>query len=515
MFAAVRRRAAQIGKFHSRKKKMKFHSAGEKRKFYRNMRENQSARQIGVASLSLLMLLGPFAILLLIGFVLCGGSHLFSGHSGHAVGSLAAVAPVLVAGNIKLLRQRDHELRSEGMALINTAAEHKRGFTDDERKRIDAIKAEREVLAGDIERTEAFLDAERGATPTEPSKDKTMGFKNMGEQLQAIKTAAVSNSRVIDPRLNAGPQGANETVDSEGGFLIAPQYTEDLLQRTYDTGQVASRCYTQPMSSNRLVMNAVDEKSRVDGSRWGGLQAFWANEAGLYTGSKPKFRQIQLTANKLIGLVYATEEQLADGPALEAYIQRAVPNEFAFKIDDAIINGPGNGQPLGVLNSAAFIQTLKEGGQLTGTIVTNNILKMWKRMYGPSRQNAVWFINQDTEDQLYALVLGSGTAVQLLYTPPGTRGNQYGLLLGRPVIPIEQCQSLSTQGDIILADMSQYILGQRGGLRADSSMHVSFLTGENAFRFMLRLDGQPWWSTPLTPKNGANTQSPFIVLQSR
>jgi HK97 family phage major capsid protein len=495
--------------------KMKFRSAGEKRKFYRNMRENVSARQIGVAGFSLLALLGPLALLLLVGVALFGGFHLFSGQSGHGVA--LAVAPVLVAGNIKLLRQKDSDLRTEGMALINAAAEHKRGFTDEERKRIDAIKSERAVLAGDIERTESFLDAERSAVPVvnAPAVDRKMGFKSLGEQLQAIKTAAVTNSRVVDPRLSAGPQGANETVDSEGGFLIAPEYTADLLQRTYDTGQVASRCYQQPMSSNRLVMNAVDEKSRVDGSRWGGLQAFWANEAGAYTGSKPKFRQIQLTAQKLMGLVFATEEQLADGPALESYIQRAVPSEFAFKIDDACINGPGDGQPLGVLNSAAFIQVLKEAGQVTGTIVTNNVLKMWKRLYGPSRQNAVWFINQDTEDQLYSLVLGAGTAVQLLYTPPGTRGNQYGLLLGRPVIPIEQCQSLSTQGDIILADMSQYILGQRGGLRADSSMHVAFLTGEQAFRFMLRLDGQPWWSTALTPKNGANTMSPFVVLQSR
>jgi HK97 family phage major capsid protein len=272
-----------------------------------------------------------------------------------------------------------------------------------------------------------------------------------------------------------------------------------------------------PMTSNRLIMNAVDEDSRADGSRWGGIQAFWQYEASLYTGTKPKFREMQLVANKLTGLCYATEEQLADGMALEAYINEAFPDEFAFKIDDAVINGPGAGAPLGINTSAAPIVIAKESGQAAATIVTSNILKMWARLYGRSRQNAVWFVNQDIEPQLYPLTLGSGTAVILLYTPPGVNGNgaPYGLLMGRPVIPIEQAATLGTQGDMMLTDASQYILGTKGGVRADSSIHVAFLTGEQAFRFMLRLDGQPMWKKPLTPKNGSNTLSPFVTLATR
>ena len=73
------------------------------------------------------------------------------------------------------------------------------------------------------------------------------------------------------------------------------------------------------------------------------------------------------------------------------------------------------------------------------------------------------------------------------------------------VIPIEQAATLGTQGDIMLADMTQYLLAQRADVRADTSIHVAFLTGEQAFRFMLRLDGQPTWKKPLTPYQGALT----------
>ena len=306
-------------------------------------------------------------------------------------------------------------------------------------------------------------------------------------------------------------------MDAEGGFLIAPQITTGIMTRTYELGVLSSRTFGMPMASNRMIINAVDEDSRANGSRWGGIQAYWQAEASSYTSTKPKFRQMQFTANKLIGMAFVTEEQLDDAPALEAYLGTAFPDEFSFKIDDAIYNGSGAGIPLGVLTSGAALQVAKDGGQTAKTITTTNVLNMWARLWAPSRKNACWFINQDAEPQLYPLTLGTGTAVVLLYTPPGAYGNNtgYGLLMGKPVIPIEQAATLGTSGDLVLADMSQYILAKKGGLRADTSIHVSFLTGEQAFRFMLRLDGQPTWKKPLTPKNGTNTLAPFITLQAR
>jgi HK97 family phage major capsid protein len=361
-------------------------------------------------------------------------------------------------------------------------------------------------------RDAAAGEGARAATPNAAEKP----WNSLGEQLLAIVAHAKSNGRVADDRLFAAAQGASE-IPSDGGFLIAPQYVTELLRRTYSGGEILSRCASMQMNSNRMVLNAVDEDSRADGSRWGGLQAFWLAEAGTYTGSKPKFREMIMNANKLIGLLYATEEQLQDGPALMSFVNEAFPQEFTFKIEDAVLNGVGAGQPLGVNNSGAVIAVAAEGGQTAGTIVTNNILKMKTRLFSTSFKTAVWLANQDTESQLFPLTLGTGTAVQLLYTPPGVMGNNtpYGLLMGRPVIFVEQAATLGTQGDIMLCDFQQYLLAKRSELRADSSIHVSFLTGEQAFRFELRVDGQPTWKKPLTPKNGANTLSPFVALASR
>ena len=103
---------------------------------------------------------------------------------------------------------------------------------------------------------------------------------------------------------------------------------------------------------------------------------FWPTgwqKRGTYQPTKPKFREMQFVANKLIALSYATEEQLADGPAWQAYVNEAVPQELAFQIDTAVYSGPGAGAPLGILNSGAVLVVPKVGGQAAATIVTANI----------------------------------------------------------------------------------------------------------------------------------------------
>ncbi|MHB8303349.1 MAG: phage major capsid protein [Acidobacteriaceae bacterium] len=423
--------------------------------------------------------------------------------------------------NIKQLRQQKVDTLAKAKAISALAGTENRTLTEAEGVEFDATMSQVTKIQADVERAERLLDMERSASGTavvEVGVDLATKkpWANFGEQLIAVRNAAVS-PRNTDVRLLAA-LGSNESVPAEGGFLVEPEFAKEIWQRTYDVGLVSKRCFDMSMKTNRLVMNAVDEDSRVDGQRWGGLLAYWEGESNPYQGVKPKFRQMQLVANKLTGLCYITEEQLEDADATQKYIDTAFPEEFAFRIDDAILNGTGAGMPLGVQTSNAPIVVAPAAADTNHNPSTADILQMWSQMWARSRKNACWFINQQVEPGLYPLTLGSPSLGQILmYTPPGINGNNsgYGLLMGKPVIPVEQASALGTQGDILLADMSQYLLARKGGIRADSSMHVAFLTGEMAFRFMLRLDGQPLWKKPLTPKNGTTLLSAFITLGAR
>jgi HK97 family phage major capsid protein len=423
--------------------------------------------------------------------------------------------------NIKALRQRAHEQKKVLRSLLDgAAAENRVDLNEAEGAKYDETLKALAQTEKSIEREEAFLDRERNAPSIEDANgagQEAKGFASFGEFLRAVVMHSKTMGRTSDPRLVASAAGLSEAVPSDGGFLVQKDFSAELITRVYQTGQIASRVRRIPISpnANGVKINAIDEDSRADGSRWGGVQAYWVNEAASFTSSKPKFRQIELQTQKLIALCYSTDELLADAAALEAVISQAFAEEMMFKLEDAIMNGTGAGQPLGILNSGAVISVAKDSGDSTATVSTNDVLNMWSRLFAPSRQNAAWFINQDIEPKLFPLTLGSGTAVQLLYTPPGERGNQYGMLLGRPVIPTEHQATLGTTGDIVLADLSQYLMVDKGAPRQDYSMHVNFLSDEGVFRFVYRVDGQPAWKKMLTPKNGTNTLSPFVELATR
>jgi HK97 family phage major capsid protein len=435
--------------------------------------------------------------------------------------------------NIKAIRQRKTELTKVARGLLDAAAKENRDMNEAESAKYDETVKALVGVEESLVREEKVLEFERSiGTVIDPNEEAAMragvqpqakGFGSFGEFLIACVKAERSSGRLVDPRLiQATASGTSEAVPSDGGFLVQKDFSAELLKRTYETGQISQRVRRIPISSNAngVKINAIDEDSRADGSRWGGVLAYWANEADTATATKPKFRRVELNLQKLLGLCYATDELLQDSAALEAVIMQAFPEEFTFKTEDAFFNGTGAGQPLGILNSGALITQAHDSGDSGDTISTADVLNMWNRCWGRSRQNAVWYIDQSVEPKLFALVLGSGTAVQLLYTPPGgsvqmPNNGQYGLLLGRPVIPVEHCAQLGSPGDIVLADMSQYVVIDKGAPQAASSIHVRFLNDETTFRFVYRIDGQPAWKKPLTPKSGGPTLSPFVILDDR
>lgn len=409
-------------------------------------------------------------------------------------------------------------------ALVNAAVTAGRAMTDEETSQFNALETDIKGLeatiqaAHDLEVRNAALNTPVNQPIWAQPKSQDKPWKSLGEQLAAVRNAALPGGSV-DPRLTIkAASGLNESIGSDGGFLVEQDFVAELLKRAYETAILASKIKKIPLSTNAnsLKINAIDETSRVNGSRWGGIQAFWEGEAEQYTAKKPKFRPMNLNLKKLTGLCYATDELLEDAAALEAVISEGFAEEFGFKIDDAIINGTGAGMPQGIMNSNALVAVAKENGQAAATITVENIVKMWARCWGRSRQNAEWYINQDIEPQLYTMSLAVGTGGVPVYMPTnGLSGSPYGTLFGRPVIPLEQCQTLGTVGDIILGDLSQYVAIDKNGINAASSIHVRFDYGETAFRFTYRIDGQPIWNAPLQPFKGSNTLSPFVALAAR
>lgn len=306
--------------------------------------------------------------------------------------------------------------------------------------------------------------------------------------------------------------GLGSATGSSGGFLMQEDLAEGLWRQVQQHGRIIRRCRLQPVTGRGATLSvpAIDERSRANGSRLGGVALKWVKPGELLPQSKPGFSTIRFEPKKLAGVVYATDELIDDIPAFAAYFEQSAAGEVAFDVEDAIIGGTGVGEPLGIANSPAAIEVSKEDGQAASTIHPVNFAKMAARLWSASHDNAVWLMS----NEVYEAVLNIPTSEWfegIVTAADGRRRLQQ--------IPVELCEytaPLGQRGDVVLADFSQYALSERkqaaGVLQ---SIHVRFIHDETAFRVVARVDGAPLWASPITPKNGESTQSPFVLLGAR
>lgn len=342
--------------------------------------------------------------------------------------------------------------------------------------------------------------------------DTGAGF---GEFLQAVYRAGAGAG--MDRRLLATATGMGEAVGADGGFAVPMEYAAGIEKEMWESGQILSRVNERPIQGNAITFTVIDETSRADGSRRGGVRAYWVDEGTAPDASRIKLARVEMKLRKLGAFGYISDELMADAPALAAELTEAFREEIMFEVEDSLLNGTGAGQPQGVLNANCLVTVTEETGQSPDTIVYENVQKMWARMPAGSRGRSAWFIHYDAEPQLNQMSMVIGTGGVPVYLPPGGLSTSpYGTLFGRPVIPTEYNAALGDLGDIVLADWGRYrVIRASQGVEQAQSMHVRFSQGEQTFRAFYRVDGQAIPRSAITPKNGSNTLSPFVVLSAR
>ncbi len=365
-------------------------------------------------------------------------------------------------------------------------------------------------------------------TPGAETLDPKGGFVNFADYATAVfkdevfrGQPAKQDKRLMVYQEKAAGEGLEEGTDSEGGFLIPEEFRAELLTMAVEKSELMARCMQIPMAVNTIGIPYIKDTTRATGTIHGGVRLYWVDEEGTKTKSKPSFGKITMVLHKLAGLCYASDEILQDSPiTLQPLLTNAFTDAFAWTMDGVLLNGTGGAQPLGVLVAPAVISITKETGQAADTIMFENIIKMYARMPARNKANAVWLANEDTFPQLASMSYPVGTSGIPVWLPAGgVSGKPYDTLMGKPLLRCEHCPKLGDAGDISFLDWSQYLLGQKrgagAGIQTASSMHFKFDTDEMAFRFVFRVDGQPWWPSEMTPRKSDSTISPYIKIAAR
>lgn len=344
-----------------------------------------------------------------------------------------------------------------------------------------------------------FGSEEVRAAQSRVEKSQKRGLEKVEKQLAKEGRAAATGGMTVG-------------VPSEGGLFLQGETSTELMTNGFNNSEILPRTAKRTLTATQYVkIIGIDEQSRVDGSRGGGIRVYTNKELGEYTASKTKFAEIRVEPQKLTGLFPASDEMMRNVTFLGQEVRQLFGEEFAFKCQNLAIRGSGAGEALGVLTSNCKVSVAKESGQKAKTINTTNLSKMWARFSG---KNPAWFINRDCGPELDQLSITSGTSA---LEPRFVTYDAQGIMRikGAPVIPIEQCETCGTVGDIILADWSQYVCADMGDIQEAMSIHVDFVYGQQLFRFTYYFDGQPRWKSPITPFKGSDSVSPIVVLATR
>lgn len=342
-------------------------------------------------------------------------------------------------------------------------------------------------------------------------------FKYWGEFLEATYTAQKGGP--VDPRLkyfqDEEPSGNTRkdmsgSTGTNGGYLIPVEQLTRLMAAMSEASIVRRYATIIPMRRRQISIPALDQTQTLAAGvpRWfGGLQFYWIGEGEQKPASDPKFREINLVAKKLVGFTRSSDELLDDAAiSLEAFLQG--PLGFAggasWMEDYAFLWGKGAAQPLGIFNSPALL-TIRRN--VAGKVMYDDLVRMLTAAM-PSA-NLRWLISQTVLADLMNMQDGDGRLIWATATEGGAR-----TLLGLPYTVTEKLPPKGTTGDVLLADFSFYLIGDRQAVTVESTKFEAWQYDKTSWRMVDRVDGQPWTNAPFTYQDTTTQVSPFVALSS-
>jgi len=328
-------------------------------------------------------------------------------------------------------------------------------------------------------------------------------------------TSVYYNDKARLDAVYSAKAGLAEGSGVTGGYTVPPEFMDKLMLITGEEAIVRPRAFNITMGSRTVQVPALDQttvRSTGVSPYFGGMQAKWVDEAGTRPETEPTFKQIEFVAHELSGYTPVSRTLLADSAvALDQFLTQMFGKLITWHEDYSFLVGDGVGKPKGILNSEACISVPRN----TSTdFKLADVANMWSKLLPASQSKAIWVMNQSVIPKLIQLADAAGRVVFMPTAPANgaLTGAMPMTLMGRPVYFTEKLPALGTAGDVMLVDLSMYIVADRGSIEVAASEHALFLNNQMAWRFIKRVDGQPWLDSYITYQDGSTTVSPFVKL---
>jgi HK97 family phage major capsid protein len=399
--------------------------------------------------------------------------------------------------------------------LYQKAVEENRDLTDEENTAFDGHANDIERLKGEEARVRGLMENRQELdAPARPFTNAIVPnplpdeFRSFGEFVSAIRF------NPNDHRLNFVEMETREQsmgVGTEGGFAVPTQFVPTLLQVDPQTAIFRPRANVIPAGTPpdaSISMPALNQTAAEN--MYGGVTVEWIEEGGTKPETDAALLEVTLQPHEVAGHTVISDKLLRNWAAADALLTRLLRSAIIASEDTAFLNGSGVGRPLGITNSPATINVARNTANAIDYV--NDIINMFSRAkFGGT---FVWIGSQTILPQLMGMTDSGGST---LVWAPGQTGlaasGPPGTLCGIPLIFNDRSPGLGTAGDLMLVDLSYYLIKDGSGPFVATSPHVHFTTNKTVIKAFWNVDGAPWLSGPI-PLEGstANTVSPFIVL---
>jgi HK97 family phage major capsid protein len=323
----------------------------------------------------------------------------------------------------------------------------------------------------------------------------------------------------VRPVIRDAATGMSERIPSEGGFLVPWVLTEQILNYTA-AAIIRPRATVVPMASLQQAVPTLSAFNESGGNQaLGGMKFSVVEEGATIPATAPAFDRLQLEARKYGGyLQNVPAELLSDASsAMGDLLGRIIAEGYSWWEDELFLAGTGVGQPQGLISAPGALAVDRVTESVVGLA---DVAAMMEALHpAAERGSACWLVNSQVFDYFLTLSLGVGETPSATYVPASEwlrydETNGCWRLIGLPCFPHDHNPALGDTGDVVLADLGQYLIGDLLALTVElSAAGAGFASDTVNIRVRARVDGRYWPQSTFTTAAGA-TVSPLVVLSA-
>ena len=396
---------------------------------------------------------------------------------------------------IEELKRKKFALIDEVRKMTNKADEEKRSLEVDEKEKVDKMMTDIRSLDSDIVREEELQKLEIENKRKDPEKDKAE-WRSLGEFVQTV-IKNPHDKRLTD-RFEERQQ--SQGVGAEGGFLVPDVFSSELLTVAHDEAIIRPRAKVFGGGSGENFGELHIPALQYSGNNmYAGAAVTWIDEGAIKPETDIEFKRVTLHPFEVAAHVEVTDRLIANAPMIQQVVSTQLRGALIDAEENAFLNGNGVGQPTGIIDHAATIGVARTGG---GAVVYADLQNMLESFKG---RRGVWIVGRDMLGQLMSLIDANGNFVW----QPNARDGNPGTIFGMPVLFSDHSPALGDLGDVVLADLGYYLIGDGTGIAVAASPHQLFTSNRTIIKAWKTVDGSPWLTGPLPT---SIPTSPFVEL---